>query len=1175
MKYRKQTMLRAFNAQYEKDIDQAERLRERENRQFSEAYQEFRRLSEAGYPLGQYYQAYACMDDRAFWGGTERPDDLALVGPGGTAGRCAQSLFDAIRIEAEQGNAIAQYALGMMYLMGRGVDRNEEEAEKLFRMSAEQGYARAQYELGQVLQIGPKTEEAITWFFRSAEQDNNKALLSLIGLYDTKHMAKHELKIKVLFLCREAMITGGGALERAWNQGSLLPVPRNEGDPELLCLYGELFLSKTLLGEPNYTEAHRCLNAAAQQGHRRARCYLGLLYDYNLVDSNSSSVAAWFLHVHHTRLDTSFGLQQVVTGLHLMRGVVNKISPWIESSAHESFKSAIQPSAEYKNYSYRPLIHFLESQKSYKARALLGIIYAGGLLGIERNLAKAEENFEAVRSEKDKWLQYSIGYFYEQGWLLDKNPQKARGWYELAQAKGLSRAQERLEALDKKPGVNNPISTKAPARRPEDKPATQTKPRSTVVMSFSENHQKTKRVKTKDQYDATDAAELSFAANEVLEIIQVGNENNWGYKWHHCKNSNRQEGLVYYRHLGKIMEEKDDLIYPAQIPLPKELVVIGETELVREEKPIAKGGFGAIYKAQWMGMTVVVKEPLSGADVTPQVVADFQNELALMSALRHPNIVTLHGYVNVNNSGSSKLVMEYMGNGTLYSHFGGNPNRANSKTHLDYSIRYSIALNVAEGLHFMHKNQVLHRDLKSLNILLTTHQENKYFAKLVDFGLSEKGSEATRKGERAEGTLYMLAPELMPNNSTVQRIFYNTGSDIYAFALILYELACYRRPYATMSENMIYERVKAGYREDLPDDDKDISKKFKEAISQGWAQSSEARPSMDILIQWLREGMRKQKEIEASKSKQGSVEDISREEPSDDEKSSERQSGWNCFDIAINKELTKHLDLELRYFDRDKFIEEYVPLHMDLCCRLLAPEIRHAAALTAVQMNVSSNEGAEANKDKAKKITRLFKLAERLVAEGCDAEQVEGLVNDEIERLLCTKDHELFVFALPEVMHTPKLVELFEKYMAGDEQGFKDHCSSEATCWQYIEEYYAKEGWFAFQRSVAGEENNSSMIEVVANYLKVDIKIYSASGVLLHTARAENLDGQEVAVLEITFINNNHFVAGRPHVLEVGQVVRGSLSGNPHGLFFAPRAESESSEKAEIADEGKVRALRK
>ena len=93
----------------------------------------------------------------------------------------------AIRLAAEQGDAVAQYDLGMLYAEGRGVPQDETEAVRWLRLAADQGLARAQSNLGVMYQNGrgvPQDEtEAVRWFRLAADQGYALAQYNLGYIY--------------------------------------------------------------------------------------------------------------------------------------------------------------------------------------------------------------------------------------------------------------------------------------------------------------------------------------------------------------------------------------------------------------------------------------------------------------------------------------------------------------------------------------------------------------------------------------------------------------------------------------------------------------------------------------------------------------------------------------------------------------------------------------------------------------------------------------------------------------------------------------------------------------------------------------------------------------------------------------------------------------------------------
>ncbi|XP_024022495.1 putative leucine-rich repeat receptor-like serine/threonine-protein kinase At2g19230 [Morus notabilis] len=144
------------------------------------------------------------------------------------------------------------------------------------------------------------------------------------------------------------------------------------------------------------------------------------------------------------------------------------------------------------------------------------------------------------------------------------------------------------------------------------------------------------------------------------------------------------------------------------------------------ERVLGEGGFGKVYHGYLNGIQVAVKI-LSPSSV--QGHRQFHAELKLLLRVHHKNLTTLIGYCN--EASNIALVYEYMAMGNLRSHLSGS-----SKNILSWEDRLRIAIDTAQGLEYLHngcKPQIVHRDVKSTNILLNERMQ----AKLGDFGLAK------------------------------------------------------------------------------------------------------------------------------------------------------------------------------------------------------------------------------------------------------------------------------------------------------------------------------------------------------------------------------------------------------------------------------------------------------
>ncbi|MQL93245.1 hypothetical protein Taro_025883 [Colocasia esculenta] len=201
------------------------------------------------------------------------------------------------------------------------------------------------------------------------------------------------------------------------------------------------------------------------------------------------------------------------------------------------------------------------------------------------------------------------------------------------------------------------------------------------------------------------------------------------------------------------------------------------------EKEIGRGGFGTVFHG-WLkdGRQVAVKML---SKLSSQGEKEFRAEVLTLIRVHHRNLVPLLGYCDEKEN--LALVYEYMAHGCLVDHLKGKERDCNS---LSWSARMRIALEAAQGLEYLHsgcKPPIIHRDVKTANILLNQNLE----AKIADFGLSkaftnEDHSHISTK--TVAGTLGYLDPEYQLTSQL------NEKSDVYSFGVVLLELITGKPP---------------------------------------------------------------------------------------------------------------------------------------------------------------------------------------------------------------------------------------------------------------------------------------------------------------------------------------------------------------------------------------------
>ncbi|KMT20441.1 hypothetical protein BVRB_1g004350 [Beta vulgaris subsp. vulgaris] len=257
---------------------------------------------------------------------------------------------------------------------------------------------------------------------------------------------------------------------------------------------------------------------------------------------------------------------------------------------------------------------------------------------------------------------------------------------------------------------------------------------------------------------------------------------------------------------GKSGSEKKHGAFPSYIPAVESDLRKGKFTMAQIYKAtknfdpsfrLGQGGFGTVYRGTLDDGTLVAVKRAKRSGYGNHLGAEFRTEIQTLAQVDHLNLVKCYGFLEEKDE--RLLVVEYVPNGTLREHLDCFRGEA-----LDMAARLDIAIDIAHAITYLHvytDNPIIHRDIKSSNILLT----ERCRAKVADFGFArvaaDRDSGITHVSTQVKGTAGYLDPEYLQTYQLTEK------SDVYSFGVLLVELVTGRRPIE--NKRMMKERITA------------------------------------------------------------------------------------------------------------------------------------------------------------------------------------------------------------------------------------------------------------------------------------------------------------------------------------------------------------------------------
>ena len=249
------------------------------------------------------------------------------------------------------------------------------------------------------------------------------------------------------------------------------------------------------------------------------------------------------------------------------------------------------------------------------------------------------------------------------------------------------------------------------------------------------------------------------------------------------------------------------------------------------KQQIGTGSYGVVYKVEKDNIIYVLKQIPINPNSTMSQINSVKNEAKILSSLNSKYVVQYFDSFEENNC--LNIIMEYCEGGDLGTYLT-NYQKKNIGTNLNEDFIWKVFIQICFGLYDIHKQNILHRDLKSLNIFLTKSLE----VKIGDLGVARM-LQNTQYASTFIGTPLYLSPEICEEKP------YNEKSDVWALGCILYEMASFKHPFNAKNQPALFLKILNGKFEPLPPKvPSDIKKMVDKLLEKNYFK----RPSMKEII---------------------------------------------------------------------------------------------------------------------------------------------------------------------------------------------------------------------------------------------------------------------------------------------------------------------------------------
>ncbi|RHZ83587.1 hypothetical protein Glove_91g45 [Diversispora epigaea] len=760
---------------------------------------------------------------------------LYLFGTGVT--KDEEKAFQWFLKSSEGGNHFGQYSLGTCYYEGIGITKDEEKAFQWSLKSAEGGNSHGQCLLGDCYQLGIGTlkdeEKAFRWFLKSAEGENNNGQYKLGMCYQFGIGTIKDDEKAFLWYLKSA--EGGNS-----DGQNLL------GD----CYQHEI---GTAIDEE---KAFQWYLKSAEEGNSIGQYNLAEFYYYGTgILKDEEKAFHWYMKsAEGGNSDGHYNL-----GCCYLNGIGTikdeekafhwymKSAEWGNSDGQYSLGYCYENGIGTTKDEEKAFHWYMKSAEEggNDGQYSLAYCYEKGI-GTTKDEEKAFQWYLKSAEGGNSSGQYDLGNCYYRGVGTTKDEEKAFHWYVKSAEEGNKNAQKLIEIFYRNE-IRIPIIKKY-----QNKDTNKEDSNLAIIKSSTSNLNSIENL-ANNNFDCC----ICWQTNGCNEICKKYFQNfgrchdcgNLYIRKNICKNCKHIELNYILKYPSSFGDLVDVMIQATHLDEnAKEWEIWRWIDYSKFEniEYLSEGGFGSVWKAEWVDMPEEIFEFYNTNQVALKKLRNLQEinyeffaEIIVNFYCRNKYVLPIFAVTQEPTTKEYAIILRYMKHGNLRNFL--QQNKA-----LPWIERLWLLHSFISGLEVIHNKGFIHHDLHPGNLMITEAHKNARFIRLGDLGLCRPANESSSLG--AFGVLPYIAPERFDKNQCTQ------ASDIYSVGIIMWVISTGKIPFANRAyDSELLFHILNGQR---PEINKNTPQCYVELMKKCWHKEPSKRPNTEMIFNLLDEWIR-------------------------------------------------------------------------------------------------------------------------------------------------------------------------------------------------------------------------------------------------------------------------------------------------------------------------------